>query len=637
MATIQQLVDQLSTGGSQWKIIGNGAPVEETAPVAVPADAANLTPATTVNRGTGRYYVTVQDAEGHQRALFLKPDPIATAGPGSAPSAIQVRQSGVNDTDPSQVISDPEKLKTLSWSSGGPVGDVPAGQKEPSPTSALVAIDAKGNEVPKGDPSAKQLRDNKTGTTFNLVTDPAGTLHDLGNDVILVKPDGSYTKVATKPEEAKQLNVPGVGLVDYDPKKPEGSQYTVAIGVPTDVNNLGGVQVRNGKSYVPNRRADGTVEFLETNLPAQQDIGYTLNEPNSRYIKFFDKQGNLISQTDKGEDWKPPVNVQPGTAPAADLVAPNVPTFDPQTGQLKFTPNENQVKASAATEELAKQLGLKVAAGSMSEKQAQDIISGAINTMNAQTSRMTAEQQQNQTVTTAAGDILSNTRGNAQTAAGMLQQRAQAATGTLQSIVGNALSNKNITSIPGDVGANLVGGLQGWTADLMGGQATMDSAARMVQAADPQSNLADPTTQAAISTLRQMLDKHAELTGQPHPAVAATQAAQQSQQTGGMVVPGGYNPADIQWNQPSQNAPGRTMGPGGVITGPQPVQAVAPIQPVPVASGFQAPMGGTVPGQKYGPATAYTGGIAPWLAQPQPAFVAPMPPPLTAQMVLGGR
>ena len=31
--------------------------------------------------------------------------------------------------------------------------------------------------------------------------------------------------------------------------------------------------------------------------------------------------------------------------------------------------------------------------------------------------------------------------------------------------------------------------------------------------------------------------------------------------------------------------------------------------------------------------TAYTGGIAPWLAQPQPVFVAPMPQPLTAASV----
>jgi hypothetical protein len=209
----------------------------------------------------------------------------------------------------------------------------------------------------------------------------------------------------------------------------------------------------------------------------------------------------------------------------------------------------------------------------MSEDQAQKVITAAINTMNAQTSRMNAQASQDQTATTAAGDILSNTRGNAQTGAGLLQQRVQAATGTLQSILGNALQNKNITSIPGDVGANLVGGLGAWTADLMGGQSTMDSAARLVQQADPSSNLADPTTQSAIATLKQMLDKHQELTGAPHPAVVATQAAQQAAQQ--------QLQQQIQLAQQQQ------------------------------AMGFQAPPA-QVPGQNYGAGTAYTGGVPPW-------------------------
>jgi hypothetical protein len=187
----------------------------------------------------------------------------------------------------------------------------------------------------------------------------------------------------------------------------------------------------------------------------------------------------------------------------------------------------------------------------MSEKDAQDLITGAINTMNAQTQRMSAEaaqqnadtaQQQNQV--TAAGDILANTRGNAQTGAGLLQQRAQSAQGMLGSVLGIAQGGTasgslggGMMSAPPGLGGQLVSGISDWTSQLMGGQATMDSAARLLQMADPRSSLADPSSQQAISTLAQLMDKYHQATGAPHPAVAATQAMQQSGQNGGMAAP----------------------------------------------------------------------------------------------------
>src|SRR4029077_12835310 len=113
-------------------------------------------------------------------------------------------------------------------------------------TDRLDKIDSKGNVIAPDDTTTKpvQMRDPATGAVINLVTDPAGTLHDLGNDVILVKPDGSYTKVATKPKEPTQLNVPGVGLVQYDPSKAEGSQYTTVIKSPAP--NDPKTEVRDG-------------------------------------------------------------------------------------------------------------------------------------------------------------------------------------------------------------------------------------------------------------------------------------------------------------------------------------------------------------------------------------------------------
>jgi hypothetical protein len=53
----------------------------------------------------------------------------------------------------------------------------------------------------------------------------------------------------------------------------------------------------------------------------------------------------------------------------------------------------------------------------------------------------------------------------------------------------------------------------------------------------------------------------------------------------------------------------------------------APFQAAAQNAGVQAPFSGSVPGQNYGPATAYTGGIAPAAALPGPSFVAPPPMP----------
>ena len=50
-----------------------------------------------------------------------------------------------------------------------------------------------------------------------------------------------------------------------------------------------------------------------------------------------------------------------------------------------------------------------------------------------------------------------------------------------------------MTSIPGGVGSNLVGGLTSWVTGLGGGQDVYDTAARMVQGADPKISQDDPS------------------------------------------------------------------------------------------------------------------------------------------------
>ena len=600
MSTVQQLLDQLNSasGQTQWHLVGSGAPIESTSVTTV-ADPLGIKPPQTVNRGDGQYYVVVQDNSGNQRKMPLVADPNSQVlqnasvhqGGTTTTGPLKVRQTGVNDVDTDASGKQTPRsdiytgdLSKLDWNSGGPLADVPQTPKTPSATASLDSINAQGQVVPNGDPSAKQMRDQATGTVFNLVTDPKGELHDFGNDVYMVKPDGSKTLVGSIPEKQTSTIVPGVGLVSVDPNKPAGSRATIELAASQDVNNLGGIQHANGKTYVPIKDPTdpSKVTFVEAEgIPQDTSVDRTYDDPNSRYIQLLDKQGNLIRNVDKGPDWKPPVRVQPGTAPAADSVNPFIITLDPTTGQPVSTPNTNQIKSSQATEDLAKQLGLKVAAGSMSEDQAQKIITGAINTMNAQSSRISADaaKQQadnagQQNAITAANNVLSNTATNASTGAGMLQNRVTSATSALSNMMGTIGSSK-ITDIPSDFGKNLVGGLSNWVTNMGGGDAVYETAARMVQGADPKIS-GDPTlAQQATQTLAQMMQQYQTQSGKPYPDVAATIAAKQSQGVNGVVAPQTVaqgqqtnvqpNPAAVAANQAS---------PGGSAFNPQASTAV---------------------------------------------------------------
>jgi hypothetical protein len=299
--------------------------------------------------------------------------------------------------------------------------------------------------------------------------------------------------------------------------------------------------------------------------------------------------------------------VQPGTAPAADSVNPFIQVFDPTTGDLKFVPNQNQVKASDATAEIAKQLGVKVAAGQMSEDAAQKLITSAINVQNSQSQKIqaqaaqtTAETGKQSQIATAAGDVLRNAASNAQTGAGLLQNRVTTATGALNSLVSSAAGSK-MTSIPGGVGEGLVNGLQDWVTGLGGGKDVYDTAARMVQAADPKIS-SDPTlANQAQQTLGNML------------ALYQQQAANASAQGGGVTAPNTYNPNDLQWTQKTGtpgDVAGRTVGPGGVILGPN---------GQPATPAFQAPV--TAQPAAVAPMIPTPGLYNPWYQQQYPSAV----------------
>jgi len=550
MPQISELVGNLGEG---WKVVGNGQPIEELTSVANPA-AGELAPEGTPARtqqGTGRYYVIVQSPEGHQRALYLKASPLK--------GGLEVPVTG--QPLPPKSTAYTGDLRTIDWQQAGAVADLPPTPKEPSPTAQMDFIDAKGKIVPQGDPSATQMRDPKTGTITALVKDAAGVVHDIGDDVVLIKPDGTYTTVLTKPTKPTTQSVPNVGLVEYDPSKPAGQRTSVLIAAPKDPSQQVFKTV-NGKTYVYD---SGSGNFIESNLPADTEVGYTYNDPNSKWIVFADKQGKEISRLEK-PDWKPTPQFQAGQAGAADLVAAKIPTINPTSGALEFVDNQAQVKASEATSQLAQQLGLQVAAGSMSEKQAQDLITNAINAINAQ-------QNLAQTALTA-------TTSGAQTGAGMLNQRVSAGQGMLTSALNLAGQRPMVGLAPG-AGQALMQDIQGFTTQLGGGQGVYDTAARLVQAADP-SGGTSPMAHAAYGVITQMLDRYRQTAGEPHPYEQATTALQQSQQNNGMAAPG-TAPLLSPQAPVSGNPAYASGGPGPVLAG----QFTAP--PL-VAAGQPAPL-----------------------------------------------
>jgi hypothetical protein len=355
-----------------------------------------------------------------------------------------------------------------------------------------------------------------------------------------------------------------------------------------------------GKVYVFDPKTGALT--LPENVKDAATVG---NSTTLKDLVWYDDQGNEVSRTPNPNYGKAPV-----TAPTPNTVAPYIQVPDPSNpSQLIWIENKGQVTASAALQQLAAHLTGQVIDKKISVDEAKALIDAANQRMTADTAKTNAETAQQQNVTTAAGDILSNTRGNAQTGAGLLQQRAATASGMLQNILGQATGAKNLMSVPAGLGEQLVGGIGGWTADMMGGQSTLDSAARMVQMADPQGNASDPATQTAIGVLHQMLDKYQQVSGGPHPAVAATQAAQQSAQNGGLTAPvTTATPPPVQQQQFGGLAQGGANM-GGMNLYPTPGSPGMPI------SGLAQGGGGGMP------------------LQQMPGFVAPgapvKPPPVT--------
>lgn len=428
--------------------------------------------------------------------------------------------------------------------------------------------------------------------------DEKSTLQPFGNQLLKVNPDGSTTVIATKAADSKEPTTVAFGdtLYSFD-----GSKVTPLVTRPKEPEKPQ-TEVRNGVTYQWNPQTNSWSEAQ--GLPSERKPTTASVNTSAKYIVYYDDQGNEVSRNEN-----PNYQPQAPTQLTADTVSPNIPLLKPD-GTVEWVPNQNRVPASQAMQTLLSSVGVKVNGGNLSTTDAKDLLTGAVNVMNAQTAQATqaetAKQNVAQNALTAAGTQLDFASEGARTGAGMLQQRAQTAQGIIGQVLGLAGQGQRygggggtaglsggMMAAPAGIGGLITQGASAYSAELLGGQPTIDAAARLVQQADPRSDLFSPTSQAAVGVIGQMFERYQQLTGTPHPAVAAQQAAQQSQQSQGVVAPQTAPAPAPEWQRADQmygfTPPGNAMAPQPGLTGTVPPGS-------PQYLGFTAPVTSGMPG-----------------------------------------
>jgi hypothetical protein len=501
---------------------------------------------------------------------------------------------------------------------------------QPSKLEDLRKIDADGNDAAKTGKPAAKLYDDKTGQSYPVDKDkPSYT--SFGDDLVQINPDGTTKTLLSKPDKPSTVTVPGVGLVEYDPTT--HTAKTIAAAPKGLQANQVQPQVSNGKTYIPYDTDEG-VKFKEAEgLPENVTWTSATNDPRSKYIQLIGSNGET-KNIEKPPDWKPPPSPQAGQALTPDTTSPFVVTIG-DNGQPTFTENKNRQTISEAQKNLIQQLGGKVADGSMTEQQAKDLIASTTQAMTAQASQqnaaanmLQAQTQQQQLGVTAANNALTQIQNAAQTGAGLLQNRVTAGTGALNNAI-SAIAGSKMTSAPAGMGANLTGGLSEWVTQLGGGQPVYDSAAAMVNNANP-SVKGDPNmAQQAYTALRGAMDLYKQQTGQdwqpkfnaPTTTGGTVQTQPQAQVTN--VTPNAAATAANQTNQFGFNPQASTaaLNAQGFQDTPQGRAAAAQVAPAQTATPFVTAQ--YQPGV-YGPLTGTMPALQPLPIPPTAQFRAPV-------------
>jgi hypothetical protein len=514
---------------------------------------------------------------------------LSILGPKGEPDTIVVKEVGNNpDTKGGvgfDVIEGPQNKPAAGSQPSTPSGWVPVYRTPGDPASGQIGQwDPANNEFhpQAGDPSAKPSgqytnvidpNDPKGKRVIGMIDTGDASWHAVSSDPnlpgrqIITTPTAVYAvdadnKVSKLIDIDKDSPFQAV-IVDGKPYKFDPKTGTFTAG---PVNEHPDIKDQNGLPMVWQADAEGGGKY---GYPpgVKPAAGLSVNT-QAKQLVWYDTEGNIVAQRDN-----PNYVPTPATAPPPNTTAPMLLLPDPKDPtKLTWQENKGQVVASDALKQLASHLTGQVVDGKISVDEAKTLIDSA-------NARMTNDINAAQNARAAAGDVLQAATSGAQTGAGLLNQRVQSATGALQNIIGSA-AGSNMMNAPAGLGQRLVGGLQAFTTELGGGQAVYDTAARMVQAADPKIS-GDPTlAQQAQQALAQMFQVYQQQNNKPAPRVAATIAAQQSVQSGGAVAP-------------------QTVAPATPV-----------VQPSAVASGEVAPPA-KVPGQNYGNSIAYTGGVAP--------------------------
>jgi hypothetical protein len=494
-----------------------------TAITVLKAPTKNLTPGTT----------KATPAAGLER---LDKDGKAIPADDKTTTAVYVRDPAAPASTP------PFKLEGDTTTLGDPTTWTPIHRDPNDPKSQVVGLyDPKSQKVAASlspEPNAKAsgtfTNVQVNGKTVGMVDDGDKSFHPLSaqadGKTIVTTSQGvySYDKDADKLTLLQTIdpNTP-LQVVTY----PDGSIYTLDPKEKDPTKQLTKLQGTQPPATITQASPGGNVTLVydpETKsykLPPGTTAPATIdNSTTLKTIIYRDDKGNVISEHAN------PNYVAPQTTQGTQsTTAPQIQQWNAKTGQWEWVENKGRVVASEALHNMAQQLTGQVVKGDISQDEAVALI-------NAANAKMTNDIAAQKTAADAASTVLSNTATNASTGAGMLNQRVQSATGALNSIISSAAGSK-MTNLPAGIGQGLVQGLTDWTTQLGGGDATYDTAARLVQAADPKIS-GDPTlAQQAAQTLAGMFSQWQQQNNQPHPLVAATQAAQGSQANNGLVAP----------------------------------------------------------------------------------------------------
>ena len=539
--------------------------------------------------GQRPYYVTEPDpnaaANEPQTKAFQRGFIYSILGPKGEPDEVTLGNSDksvVWNTEPGAPL--PAATVVIK----GPSRDLSASSNKPSDTTKWVTVyrtpgDPSSGVVGQWDPVNNELHAvaaepgaKPSGVFINVkVPNADGTTRLVG---MVDEGDKSFHPVSADPSTQKRTVQTPTAVYSVDDNDNVKKLFDVDKSVPFQAVNIDGVLYRfdpnekdPAKSLVkvgpgnqmPNKIEQGGVVYVLTDQPdGTQKYVVAPGVPSPRTMTGAGTQSKYLITYDAttGEELsrKDNPNYQPPQAqvPQVNTAARQILIADPdKPGALKTIDNPSFMTASQALQNLASQLSGQVVDGHIGIDEAKALIDAA--------------NSQMATAATAANTVLDYTAQTAQTGAGLLNQRVSSAQGMLQNVLGLAGQGSRsgnygggLLSAPAGLGGQLVSGIQGWTADLMGGQGTLDAAARMVQAADPKSDMASPQMQTAVGALTQMLDRYKTLSGGDHPIVQANTAARRSQQQGGLVPPVTAQPQQPQVTGAALGAVSQPFGPG---------------------------------------------------------------------------